>query len=98
MAMYEFSGTVLLVGVPVAVLTALVVQAMKGLGLEDRWAPLLSVLVAGVFVGLAELSVVASWIEPVSRVLVGALMIGLAASGGYSWARVAGRTFSREEQ
>lgn len=96
--MYEFPGTVLLVGVPVAVLTAVVVQAVKELGVDGRWAPLLSVAVAGLFVGLAELAVVASWVEPVSRVLVGGLMIGLAASGGYSWARSAGKSRVEEEQ
>lgn len=96
--MYEFPGTVLVVGVPVAVLTALVVQALKEFGIAGRWAPLLSVAVAGLFVGLAELAAVASWVEPVSRVLVGGLMIGLAASGGYSWARSAGRSHSMEDQ
>lgn len=79
--------TIVLVGVPVAVLTALVVEALKQAGLAVRWAPLVAVLTATVMVGLAELAAVVSWIEPLARVLAGGLVIGLASSGSYSWAR-----------
>jgi hypothetical protein len=89
--MLEYPETMVLVGVPVAVLVTLAVQALKSAGLAGRWAPLVAVLLASVLVGLAELAVVVSWIEPVSRVLAGGLVSGLASSGGYSWARSVGK-------
>lgn len=88
--MHEYPESVVLVGVPVAILTALVVEAIKEAGLPGRWAPLVAVLTAALLVGMAELATVVSWIDPLSRVLAGGLVIGLASSGGYSWARSIG--------
>lgn len=89
--MLENPETIVLVGVPVAVLTTLVVEALKQAGLETRWAPLAAVLTAMAMVALAELSAVASWLAPVSRIIAGGLVIGLASSGSYSWARSLGK-------
>lgn len=85
--MLENPETIVLVGVPVAVLTTLVVEALKQAGLEKRWAPLAAVLTATAMVTLAELSAVVIWLAPVSRIVAGGLVIGLASSGSYSWAR-----------
>ena len=95
--MQEFPETIVLVGVPVAVLAALVVEALKQAGLPSRWAPLVAVLVSGAFIGLVELATVASWIDPLSRVVAGSLVIGLASSGGYSWARAVGKRSGQDE-
>lgn len=89
--MTEYPETAVLVGVPVAVLTALVVQALKEGGLPVRWAPLAAVLTATCMVGLTELAATVFWIDILSRVLAGGLVIGLASSGGYSWARSVGK-------
>jgi hypothetical protein len=91
MMMQEYPDVVVLVGVPVAVLTALVVEALKEAGLPTGWAPLVAVVTAGLMVGMTELAVVVSWVDPLSRILAGALVIGLASSGGYSWARAVGK-------
>jgi len=89
--MFEYPETIVLVGVPVAVLTTLIVETLKQGGLGARWAPLAAVLTATLLIGLAELTVVFSWLEPVSRVVAGGLVIGLASSGSYSWARSLGK-------
>lgn len=95
--MHEFPETIVLVGVPVAVLAALVVEALKEAGLPVRWAPLVAVLVSGAFIGMVELAEVVSWIDPLSRVVAGSLVIGLASSGGYSWARAVGKRAGNDE-
>lgn len=94
--MFEYPETIVLVGVPVAVLTALVVEALKQGGLAVRWAPLAAVLTATALIGLAELAAIYSWLAPLSRVVAGGLVIGLASSGGYSWARSRSRSMEKE--
>lgn len=77
----------LLVGAPIAALTALVVEAMKRAGLAARLAPWAAVAVAASLMGMAELALRFGWAEALARVVVVGIMIGLASSGGYSWVR-----------
>jgi ABC-type iron transport system FetAB permease component len=86
--------TLVLMGVPVAVLTTLVVEALKRAGLDSRWAPWSAVGTAMVLAALAELVVREAWLAPVARVVVAGLVLGLASSGSYSWARQLGRRSS----
>jgi hypothetical protein len=86
-----YGETLLLAGVPVAVLTALVVEALKRVGLAAQWAPWAAVGVAMALAGLAEALLHFSWLAPAARVVVGGLTLGLASSGGYAWARQVGK-------
>lgn len=95
--MIDDPGTAVLVGVPVAVLTALVVEALKEGGLATRWAPLAAVLTATLLVGMAELASEVSWVGMLARVLAGGLVIGLASSGSYAWARSIGKGSGQRE-
>ncbi len=89
--MFDYPESVVLMGVPVAVLTTLVIEALKQGGLAARWAPLAAVLTATALVGLVELAAIVIWLEPAGRVVAGGLVIGLASSGSYSWARSLGK-------
>lgn len=82
---------VLLVGVPIAALTALCVEAMKRAGLAEHWAPWAAAGVAVILTALAELTAIYPWLQPVARVVAAGLVLGLASSGSYSWARQMGR-------
>ncbi len=81
----------LLLGVPIAVLTALVVEALKRAGLAKRLTPVAAICSAAILAELAELAMDYGWAESVSRVVVAGIMIGLASSGGYSWVREMGK-------
>ncbi len=81
----------LLAGVPVAALTAIIVQAAKQAGLQSRWAPLAALVAATTLATIAELMVFVTWLEPVARIVTAGLVLGLASSGGYSWAKQIGK-------
>jgi hypothetical protein len=72
-------------------LTAFVVQAAKQAGLQPRWAPLAALIAATMLAALAELIVIVAWLAPVARIVTTGLVLGLASSGGYSWAKQLGK-------
>jgi len=89
--MGDYGATLLLAGVPVAVLTTLIVEALKRVGLSGQWAPWVAVGVATVLAGLGEALLHFAWLAPAARVVVAGLTLGLASSGGYAWARQLGK-------
>lgn len=76
----------LVLGVPLLVLTAAMVQGLKGLGLATRYAGLASIVCTALVLGLLGLEAhtryggIATW-------LLASLVYGLAASGLYSQAK-----------
>lgn len=80
---------ILVLGAPAMVLVPLVVEWLKGLGLETRWAGVASVLVAGGLAALAEAVEVEPRLAPVARVVLAAILVGMAGSGAYSQAKEA---------
>ncbi len=68
-------------------LVPLVVQSLKGLGLQARWAGVASVLVAGSLAALGE--AVGQWprLAPAGRIALAAILVGMAGSGAYSQAK-----------
>lgn len=82
---------ILLLGAPAMVLVPMVVEWLKGLGLQVRWAGLASVVTAGVLAALSE--AVTEWprLAPFARVILAAILIGMAGSGAYSQAKAARR-------
>lgn len=69
------------------VLVPLIVEWLKRQGLSVRWAGLASVLAAGLLAALSEAVVEWPQLEPAARVVLAAVLIGMAGSGAYSQAR-----------
>lgn len=78
---------ILLLGVPGMVLVPLIVEWLKRQGLDTRWSGLASVAAAGLLAALSEAVVEWPRLEPAARVVLAAVLIGMAGSGAYSQAR-----------
>ena len=79
---------ILIFGVPAMLLVPVVVQWLKGLGLPARWAGLASVLVAGGLAALGEAVQTEPRLAPAARVVLAAILVGMAGSGAYSQAKL----------
>ena len=79
--------TLLVAGVPVVVLVPLLVEAAKRMGMPTRYAPVATLIAAGLVVGAAEALPLAPALEPLVRWAVATLLLGLGASGAYETAR-----------
>lgn len=88
-----FTETLVVAGVPAVVLVPLVIEAAKRLGLPTRYAPLATLLAAGLVAGAAEALPVVPSLEPLVRWAVATLLLGLGASGAYETARFLRREF-----
>ena len=82
-----FVATLAVAGVPAVVLVPLVVEAAKRAGLPSRYAPLATLLAAGLVAALAEALPVVPELAPLARWAVATLLLGLGASGAYETAR-----------
>lgn len=82
---------VLILGVPAMVLVPVVVEWLKAVGLPVRWAGVASVVTAGALATLGEAVVEWPRLAPVGRVVLAAILVGMAGSGAYSQARVVGQ-------
>jgi hypothetical protein len=86
--MNNFLNGLTLLGIPAIVLVPLVVQALKTIGLPQRWAGAAAVASGLLIAALIE--AVAAWptLTPLVRTLIAGLLLGLAAAGSYSQFRV----------
>jgi len=82
-----FVETLAVAGVPAVVLVPLLVEAAKRAGLPSRYAPLATLLAAGLVAALAEAVPQLPALAPVARWAVATLLLGLGASGAYETAR-----------
>jgi len=87
MAETTFVDTLAVAGVPAMVLVPLVVEAAKRAGLPSRYAPLATLVAAGLVAALAEALPVMPGLWPLARWAVATLLLGLGASGAYETAR-----------
>ncbi|MDW8060788.1 MAG: hypothetical protein RMK01_12015 [Thermomicrobium sp.] len=81
-----FVETLAVAGVPAVVLVPLVVEVAKRSGMPTRYAPLATLVAAGLVAALAETVPVAPSLAPLARWAV-ATLLGLGASGAYETAR-----------
>ncbi|MCM8745854.1 hypothetical protein NET03_04865 [Thermomicrobium sp. CFH 73360] len=89
-----FTETLLVAGVPAVVLVPLVVEAAKRVGLPTRYAPLATLVAAGLVAGAAEALPFMPVLEPVVRWAVATLLLGLGATGAYETTRFLRREFA----
>jgi len=89
-----FTETLLVAGVPAVVLVPLVVEAAKRVGLPTRYAPLATLVAAGLVAGAAEALPFMPVLEPVVRWAVATLLLGLGATGAYETSRFLRRVFA----
>ena len=84
--MENFANGISLLGVPAVLLVPLVVEGLKRLGLDSRWATPAAIVAGGVVAALAE--AVDAWpvLDPAVRVVLAAVVFGFGASGVYSQA------------
>ncbi len=82
-----FVETLAVAGVPAVVLVPLLVEAAKRAGMPVRYAPLATLVAAGLVAALAEALPVVPGLAPLARWAVATLLLGLGASGAYETAR-----------
>ncbi len=70
------------------VLVPLIVEWLKRMGMGVRWTGLASVIAAGLLAALSEAVGRFPELAPVARVVLAAVLIGMAGSGAYSQARL----------
>jgi ABC-type uncharacterized transport system permease subunit len=82
--MDNFLNGLTLLGIPAIVLVPIIVQALKTLGLPNRWAGVAAITAGLIIAALIE--AVAAWptITPIVRTLIAGILLGLAAAGSYS--------------
>lgn len=73
------------------VLVPLVVEWLKKFGLGTRWTGVASVVTAAILAALSEIVDTRPELAPIGRVVLAAILIGMAASGAYSQAKVVRR-------
>ncbi|MEJ7655001.1 MAG: hypothetical protein WKH64_17520 [Chloroflexia bacterium] len=78
---------ILLMGAPAMVLVPLVVEWLKSVGVSVRFAGVASVLVAGGLAALSEAVHERPGLTSVARVVLAAILVGMAGSGTYSQVR-----------
>ncbi|MCX2726826.1 hypothetical protein OO015_04870 [Thermomicrobium sp. 4228-Ro] len=78
------------------VLVPLLVEAAKRAGMPVRYAPLATLVAAGLVAALAEAAPVLPQLAPFARWAVATLLLGLGASGAYETARFLRRELSTQ--
>ena len=91
-----FTETLAVAGVPAVVLVPLLVEAAKRVGLPTRYAPLATLVAAGLVAALAEAAPVLPQLAPFGRWVVATLLLALGASGAYETARFLRRELSTQ--
>ena len=86
--MDNFLNGLTLLGIPAIVLVPIIVEALKTLGLPNRWAGAAAIAVGLTIAALIE--AIAAWptITPIVRMLIAGILLGLASAGSYSQYRV----------